>query len=46
MKQRDKWTNAILVVLVVVLLAICIRSVVHEMRDNNQTETTKDGRNE
>jgi len=44
MKRGDKWTNAILVVLVAVLAAICIRSVVHEQHKVNHKQELRDGR--
>jgi branched-subunit amino acid transport protein len=44
MKRSDKWTNAILVVLVAVLAAICIRSVVHEQHKVNHKQELRDGR--
>ena len=44
MKRSDKWTNAILVLLVVVLAVICIRSVVHEQQKENIKQEMRDGR--
>ena len=44
MKLSDKWTNAILAVLAAVLLALCIRSVVHEQQLENKFQQMRDGR--
>ncbi len=44
MKRNDKWTNAFLILLVVVLAAICIRSVVHEQQKINNKQELRDGR--
>ncbi|MCR4914583.1 MAG: hypothetical protein K6A96_02385 [Prevotella sp.] len=46
MKRSEQWANAVLVVLVVVLLAICIRSVVHEQRAADKRQELRDVRNE
>ena len=44
MKHSDRWTNAVLVVLVAVLAAICIGSVVHEQQRENNLQQQRDGR--
>ncbi|MCR4603340.1 MAG: hypothetical protein K5683_07400 [Prevotella sp.] len=44
MKRSERWMNAVLVVLAVALLAICVRSVVHEQQKEATIEQTNDGR--
>ena len=44
MRLSDKWTNAILAVLAAVLLALCIRSVVHEQQSETKIQQMRDGR--
>ncbi|MGX8697311.1 MAG: hypothetical protein ACSW8D_13100 [Prevotella sp.] len=44
MKRSEKWTNAVLVVLVALLAAICVRSVVHEQQKENKIQQMRDGR--
>ena len=44
MKHSDKWTNAILAVLAAVLLALCVRSIVHEKQLTDKQQEQRDGR--
>ena len=45
MKLSDKWTNVFLAVLAIVLLALCVRSVVHERQSANKQQELRDGGN-
>ena len=44
MRNKDKWVNALLVLLVASLLAICIRSVVNEVQSQNKQQEQRDAR--
>ena len=45
MKRSEFWTNAILVLLVAILAAICIRSVVQEQQRSDKLQELRDDRN-
>lgn len=44
MRNKDKWVNALLVLLVASLLAICIRSIVNEVQSQNKQQEQRDAR--
>ena len=44
MKHTEKWTTALLALLAAVLLALCVRSVMHEQQKSEQPNEQNDER--